>query len=63
MVGSIGLFVTDQSSLNIPFLVGSLLVTVWYLAAGAVACAVAASLGPERGLVASDVVARLPDAL
>jgi ADP-dependent NAD(P)H-hydrate dehydratase / NAD(P)H-hydrate epimerase len=32
-------------------------------AAGAVACAVAALLGPRRGLVASDVVARLPEAL
>jgi NAD(P)H-hydrate epimerase len=32
-------------------------------AAGAAACAVAASLGPARGLVASDVVAALPRAL
>ena len=32
-------------------------------AAGATACAEAARLGPERGLVASDVVAALPDAL
>jgi NAD(P)H-hydrate epimerase len=32
-------------------------------AAGATACAVAASLGPARGLVASDVIARLPEAL
>ncbi len=32
-------------------------------AAGATACAVAASLGPARGLIAGDVVARLPDAL
>jgi NAD(P)H-hydrate epimerase len=32
-------------------------------AAGAAACAVAASFGPSAGLVASDVVARLPDAL
>ena len=32
-------------------------------AAGAVACALAASRGPGRGLVASDVVARLPDTL
>ena len=32
-------------------------------AAGAVACGVAASLGPRRGLVAGDVVARLPEAL
>ena len=29
----------------------------------AVACAEAARLGPERGLVASDVVNALPDAL
>jgi NAD(P)H-hydrate repair Nnr-like enzyme with NAD(P)H-hydrate dehydratase domain len=32
-------------------------------AAGATACAEAARLGPERGLVASDVIAALPDAL
>ena len=32
-------------------------------AAGAAACAEAALLGPERGLVASDVAAALPDAL
>jgi NAD(P)H-hydrate epimerase len=32
-------------------------------AAGAAACAVAASLGPARGLIASDVVAALPRAL
>jgi ADP-dependent NAD(P)H-hydrate dehydratase / NAD(P)H-hydrate epimerase len=32
-------------------------------AAGATACAEAARLGPERGLVASDVVEALPDAL
>jgi ADP-dependent NAD(P)H-hydrate dehydratase / NAD(P)H-hydrate epimerase len=32
-------------------------------AAGATACAEAALLGPERGLVASDVVAALPDVL
>jgi NAD(P)H-hydrate epimerase len=32
-------------------------------AAGAMACAEAARLGPERGLVASDVVAALPDVL
>jgi NAD(P)H-hydrate epimerase len=32
-------------------------------AAGAVACDAAAGLGPERGLVASDVVALLPCAL
>jgi NAD(P)H-hydrate repair Nnr-like enzyme with NAD(P)H-hydrate dehydratase domain len=32
-------------------------------AAGAAACGVAASLGPARGLVASDVVALLPRAL
>ena len=32
-------------------------------AAGATACAEAARLGPERGLVASDVVAALPDVL
>ena len=32
-------------------------------AAGAVACGAAASLGPRRGLVASDVVARLPEVL
>jgi NAD(P)H-hydrate epimerase len=32
-------------------------------AAGAAACGLAASLGPPRGLVASDVVARLPEAL
>ena len=32
-------------------------------AAGATACAEAARLGSERGLVASDVVAALPDAL
>ena len=32
-------------------------------AAAAVACAEAARLGPERGLVASDVVNALPDAL
>ena len=32
-------------------------------AAGATACAVAAGLGPERGLVAGDVVKLLPDAL
>ena len=32
-------------------------------AAGAVACDVAARLGPERGLVASDVVGLLPAAL
>jgi hypothetical protein len=32
-------------------------------AAGALACDVAARLGPARGLVASDVVALLPAAL
>jgi NAD(P)H-hydrate epimerase len=32
-------------------------------AAGAVACGIAAGLGPARGLVASDVVALLPAAL
>jgi len=32
-------------------------------AAGAAACGIAASLGPSRGLVASDVIAALPDAL
>ena len=32
-------------------------------AAGSVACAIAACLGPARGLVASDVVAKLPAAL
>jgi hydroxyethylthiazole kinase-like uncharacterized protein yjeF len=32
-------------------------------AAGAAACAVAASLGPARGLIASDVIAALPRAL
>ena len=32
-------------------------------AAGATACAEAARLGPERGLVASDVVTALPDVL
>lgn len=37
VVGAIGLFVSDQSTLTIPFLLGSLLVTAWYLAAGAVA--------------------------
>jgi hydroxyethylthiazole kinase-like uncharacterized protein yjeF len=32
-------------------------------AAAATACSVAAGLGPKRGLVASDVIARLPEAL
>jgi len=37
VVGTIGLFRTDQSDLNIPFFMGSLLVTVWYLATGVLA--------------------------
>jgi NAD(P)H-hydrate epimerase len=32
-------------------------------AAAAAACSVAAGLGPQRGLVASDVIAKLPEAL
>ena len=36
IIGAIGLFTTDQSTLVIPFFIGSLLVTIWVLAAGAV---------------------------
>ena len=34
VVGVVGLLIRDQSNINIPFLVGSLLVTVWVLATG-----------------------------
>jgi len=36
VVGAEGMFVSDQSSLNIPFLIGSLMVTLWILATGVV---------------------------
>lgn len=34
VTGFVGLFVSDQSSIDIPFLVGSLLVTLWVFATG-----------------------------
>jgi hypothetical protein len=34
VVGSVNLGLDDQSTLDIPFLIGSLLITAWILAAG-----------------------------